>query len=101
MVEIKKYDKKIKQTLVELDFPKEIVKTRQARKFLCRGGQYFKRIREYSNGLRKTIWSFAIMMTERQSAKPNTIAFGVILWIFARLAEKSKISPREISPTTQ
>jgi integrase len=53
MLVIKKYDKKSKQTLVELDLPKEIVKTRQARKFLCRGGQYFKRIREFSNWTKK------------------------------------------------
>lgn len=53
MVGIKKYDKKFKQTLVELNLSKEIVKTRQARKFLCRGGQYFKRIREYSNWIEK------------------------------------------------
>lgn len=53
MVSIRKYDQKSKQTLVELDLPKEIVKTRQARKILCRGGQYFKRIREYSNWIGK------------------------------------------------
>ena len=53
MVGIKKYDKKSKQTLVELDLPQEIVKTRQTRKLLCRGGQYFKRIREYSNWIEK------------------------------------------------
>ena len=49
MVKIKRYDKKSKQTLVEIQLPSEIVKTRQARSFICRGGQYFKRIQEYSN----------------------------------------------------
>ena len=53
MVGIKKYDKKFKQTLVNLDLPKEIVKSRQARKFPCRGGQCFKRIREYLNWIEK------------------------------------------------
>ncbi|MBL25470.1 MAG: hypothetical protein CMM48_16425 [Rhodospirillaceae bacterium] len=51
MVSIKDYDKKSKQTLVELDLPASITKTARARKILCRGGQYFKRIRTYSNWL--------------------------------------------------
>ena len=49
MISVKDYDKKSKQTLVEISLPAEIVKTRKARSFLCRGGQYFRRIREYSN----------------------------------------------------
>ena len=49
MVAINDYDKKSKQTFVELDLPKAICKNRKSRKILCRGGQYFKRIKTYSN----------------------------------------------------
>lgn len=83
---IKKNEKKFMQ----IDLPKEICKNRKSRTVIARNGQYFERIKEYSNFTGKDDWVFCHQDRSEPVSKSEFYRYWTKLMEFSGLGALDK-----------